>query len=99
MEILFLSLLVFAVFGFSEFLHILRLKIIFPKRKMYAHIVINLQKDTAEKQLLYACEQWLWYGKNYADFIVPNVSALDDESYENCKQIAQKYGVKFPEKS
>ncbi len=99
MEILFIILLIFGVFGFSEFLHILRLKVIFPKRKMYSHLVINLQNGTAEKQLMYACEQMLWYGKNYADFIVPNVSALDDESYKNCKEIAQKYGVKFPEKS
>ena len=98
MEILFLILLTFAVFGFSEFLHILRLKFIFPKRKMYSHLVINLQNSTAEKQLIYACEQMLWYGGNYADFIVPDVSALNEESYKNCKEIAQKYGINFPEK-
>ncbi len=94
--ILFFVLLLFALFGFCEFLHILKLYIIFPKRKLYSHLVVNLQNDTAQKQLMYVCEQFLWYGKSYADFIVPFCDNLDDETFNKCKLIAQKYGIDFP---
>ncbi len=96
--LLFFLLLVLAVFGFSEFLHILKLKTIFPKRRLYSHIVINLQNGIAEKQIVYVCEQMLWHGKNFADFIVLNVENLDKENYELCKGIAEKYDIKYPVK-
>ena len=89
-----LVLLIFAVFGFSEFLHILKLKIIFPRRKMCSHIVVNLQNDTAEKQLLYACEQYNWHRGDFADFIVLSCENLDDETDIRCSEIAKKYNKK-----
>ena len=99
MKVFLLFVLVcFAVFGLSEFLHILKLRLIFPKRKLYAHLVINLQNATAEKQLLYVCEQYNWHRGAFADFIVPFCDNLDNETYERCKKIAEKYDVKFPEK-
>lgn len=91
-------LLVFAIFGFSEFLHILKLHFIFPKRKMYSHLVINLQNTTAEKQLLYAIEQYNWFGTGYADFLVLNCENLSNDVYNRCKKIAEKYDIKYPER-
>ncbi len=96
--IVFIILLIFAIFGFSEFLHILKGFLIFPKRKMCSHIVINLQNETAEKQLLYAIEKYTWFGSGYADFLVLNCENLSDEVYERCKKIAQKYDIKYPER-
>ena len=96
--IILIVLLVFAIFGFSEFLHILKLYLIFPKRKMCSHLVINLQNETAEKQLLYAIEQYNWFGAGYADFLVLNCDNLNDDVYERCKKIAQKYDIKYPER-
>ena len=96
--IIFIIILFFAILGFSEFLHILKLFIIFPKRKMCSHIVINLQNDYAEKQLLYAVEQYTWLGSGYADFLVLDCSNLDDEVYKRCKIIAQKYDINYPER-
>lgn len=95
---IFLIILVFSIFGFSEFLHILKLHLIFPKRKMCSHLVINLQNENAEKQLLYALEQYNWLGEAYADFLVLNCDNLNDEVYERCKKIAQKYGINYPER-
>ena len=96
--IIFLIILVFAVFGFSEFLHLLKLRLIFPRRRLCAHFVINLQNDTAEKQLLYVCEQYKWHGKSFADFIVPFCDNLDDDTFERTREIAQEHGIKFPER-
>ncbi len=94
--VLMLLCIVFAVFGLSEFLHIVRLFLIFPKRKLLAHIVVNLQNETAEKQLLYVCEQYKWHGKSFADFIVLGVSNLDMQTYNKCKSIADRYGIEIP---
>ena len=96
--LLFLIMLIFAVFGFSEFLHILKLRIIFPKRKMYSHLVINLQNDIAERQLLFACEQYKWYRSDFADFILLSCENLDEETYIRCSEIAKKYNVKYPKR-
>ncbi len=87
--------IVFAVFGFSEFLHILKLGLVFPNPKLYSHIVVNLQNETAEKQILYVWEQYLWHRNSYADFIIFNASALDEENYSRAKEIAEKYGIKL----
>ncbi len=96
--VIFLIFLVFAVFGFSEFLHIAKLFTIFPKRKLYSHIVVNLQNSTAEKQLLYIREQYSWHGSNFADFVVFYADNLDDETYRRCKELADKYGLDFPKR-
>ncbi|MBE6787679.1 MAG: hypothetical protein E7537_04965 [Ruminococcaceae bacterium] len=83
---------IFAVFGISEFLHAVKLYFAFPKRKLWAHIVVNLQNDTAEKQISFVCEQYLWHGADYADFIVFNGNNLCEETYERANNVAQKYG-------
>lgn len=96
--VLILVCIVFAVFGLGEFLHILKLFAIFPHRKLWAHLVVNLQNETAEKQTLYVCEQYIWHGENFADFIVLNADNLSRENYERCKNIADKYGIKITER-
>ncbi len=96
--VLMLICFLFAVFGLSEFLHILKLFWLFPKRKLWAHLVVNLQNETAERQMVYVCEQYLWHGENFADFIVFNADNLNIENYERCKNIAQKYGMKITKK-
>ncbi len=83
---------IFAVFGFSEFLHSLKLYCVFPKRKLCAHIVCNLQNETAEKQIAFVCEQYLWQGADYADFLIFNGDLLCDKVYESAKIVAEKYG-------
>lgn len=93
--VLMILCIVFAVFGLSEFLHIVKLFFIFPKRKLWAHIVVNLQNETAEKQILYVCEQYKWHGKSFADFIVFNANSLNEENYSHAKIIAEKYGFKL----
>ena len=91
---LILIVLVFAVFGFSEFLHNLKLFLIFPRGKMHSHLVVELENNTAEQQLLFVCEQYAWYGNSFADYIVPSFEKLDAQTCERCKKIAEKRGIK-----
>ncbi len=90
-----LCLLAFAVFGFSEFLHIMRLHIVFPKAKINSCLVIKLRDDTAEKQTLYTCEQFRWYGRRFADSISFNCDELSVEVYNHCQKICEKYGIEI----
>lgn len=93
--ICFVLILIFAVFGFSEFLHILKLYIVFPKAKIHSQLVVRLKNDTAEKQTLHTCEQFCWYGKRFADSVTFECEELDSEVYERCKKIGIKYGIKI----
>lgn len=91
----FIILLVFAIFGFSEFLHILKLFIVFPKAKINSCLVVKLKNATAEKQMLHTCEQFCWYGKRFADSITFKYEGLDEPIFERCQKIAQRYGMKI----
>lgn len=94
-HICFFILLIFAIFGFCEASHLLKLLILFPKRNMNSQLVIRLKNETAEKQLIFAGEQYLWLGNKFADSILADNSSLDIPTYLRCKKIAQKYNIKF----
>lgn len=88
-----LVLLTFAIFGFGEFLHVIKLHIIFPKAKINSSLLIKLFDSTAEKQTLYACEQFCWFGSRFADSICFDCTDLSFEVYARCKKICEKYGI------
>ncbi len=85
--------IIFAVFGLSEFLHMLKLFIIFPKAKIKSQLIIKLKNETAEKDVVYICEQFCWYGKKFADTLIFNCEELTCDIYERCKKITEKYGL------
>ncbi len=91
----FLVLLIFAVFGFSEFIHLVKMRLLFPKKKYGSRLVIDLKKDIAEKQVLYLCEQYNWYGESFANTVKTNAEDLDLETLEKCKNIAKRYDIEI----
>ncbi len=92
----FFILLIFAIFGFCEAAHLLKLIILFPKRRMNSQLIIRLDNETAEKQLIFAGEQYLWLGNKFADSVLADNSMLDESTYLRCKKIARKYNIIFP---
>ena len=93
--ICFFVFLLFSIFGFCEMIHLIKIKFIFPKRKMNSQLVIYLDNNTAEQQLIFAGEQYRWLGNKFADSIFANNSNLDFETYLRCKEIAEKYNIIF----
>lgn len=91
--ICFFILVIFALFGICEFAHLIKLLILFPKRRMNSQLIIKLDKNNAEKQLMFAISQYLWLGDKYADSILADASELDDDTYCRCKIIAEKYNI------
>lgn len=90
-----LGLLLFAVFGLSEFLHIIKLHILFPKAKINSTLIVKLSNATAENQTLYACEQFFWYGKRFADSVCFDCKDLSYDVYKRCQKICEKYGIEI----
>ena len=93
--ILFFVILILAILGLSEFLHILKLLFISQKRKMYTRLYIELHEDTALKQLAFAGEQLLWLGSKYAEKVVAVGDGLTEETLFECKRLSEKYGIEI----
>lgn len=91
--ICFFVLIIFALFGLCESLHSLKLKLILGKGKINSKLVIFLENATAEKQLTFVGEQYIWLGKKYADSVEADASALDSDTYKRCETIAEKYYI------
>ncbi len=93
--LLFFLILIFSLFGFCEALHLLKLFIIFPKRKMNSSLVIILSEETAINQITFAGEQLKWLGTKFADRVLAVSEDLNEETVKECKMLAEKYGIKF----
>ena len=79
--LLFVFLALF-IFGLCEFLHLLYLFMIFPKRKMGTTLVVMLDETNAIKQIIFAGEQLRWLGDKYADRVIAVAENLSEEVIE-----------------
>ncbi len=93
--LLFLFVLVLAMLGFSEFLHILKLFWVLPKCNADTRLFIRLKEEIALKQIAFAGEQYLWLGKKYADSVIAVANGLTDQTLLECQDLAKKYNIKI----
>lgn len=87
--------LVFAIFGLGEFLHNLKLMLIFPKRKMQSSMVVILNEKTALQQIQFVGEQYKWLGTKFADRVIVVCENFSADLVEECKNISNKYDIKL----
>ena len=93
--LLFFIVLALFILGLCEFLHFLKLLIIFPKRKMHSTLVVMLKEETAEKQIIFSGEQLKWLGNKYADRVIIVAENLSSSTLAECKFLSEKYNFKF----
>lgn len=93
--LLFCGFLALFLLGLCEFLHFLKLILIFPKRKMHSTMVVMLKEDTAIKQTVFVGEQFKWLGDKFADRVIVVAEDLSCEAVAECKEQAEKYNLKF----
>ncbi len=93
--LLFFVFLLLFLFGLCEFLHFLKLALIFPKREMHATLVVMLKEETAIKQTIFAGEQLKWLGNKYADRVIIVAEDLSFDLVAECELQAKKYNLKF----
>ena len=93
--LLFTVVLLLFLFGLCEFLHFLKLIMIFPKRKMHSTLVVMLKEETAVSQTVFAGEQLKWLGSKYADRVIVVAENISEEKLTECQEQALKYDLKF----
>ncbi|MBQ6825501.1 MAG: hypothetical protein IJP34_02435 [Clostridia bacterium] len=92
--VFFIIFLFFAVLGLAEVLHILKCRLLKPKKDIISYRIIILTNDNPENQLLYAVEQCLWHYGNCFNLVAIN-SYLSLENLTECEKIAKKYDIYF----
>ena len=79
--------LIFALFGLSEFLHLLKLKFI-SGNKAATYSLLLLSDNMPDRQIAYAGEQRLWHGNAYADHIIAVNAGISDKDDRLCRDTA-----------
>ena len=84
---------VLCIFGLTEILHILKQWILRPDNLPATKLIVYLENGFADLQLIDIIREYNWYGKFKPQNIVGVYDRLSDEELENCRKIAEKYGV------
>ena len=86
--------IIFALFGLSELLHLIKLRFVSGK-KAATYSVLLLSDNDPDRQIAYAGEQWTWLGKAYADHIIAVNSGLSASDDKLCRETADKYCIDY----
>lgn len=86
-------LVLLCTLGLAEVIHAVKLYIFSPVKKALSYYVVYLGSDNPESQLRYLGEKYLWQGKRFADNVIAVNSAVGQESFKNCAEIAEKYNI------
>lgn len=86
--------IIFALFGLSELLHLIKLRFVSGK-KAATYSVLLLSDNDPDRQIAYAGEQRTWLGKAYADHIIAVNSGLCEEDDRLCRETADKYCIDY----
>jgi len=84
-----------AMLGLSELLHILKIRILSPKKPVISYNVIILNNDKPHQQLQHAIYQYLWHGRELGGVILAVNSFLNEENFSCCKELAEKNNIIF----
>ena len=81
------------ILGLAELLHAVKLYILKPKKSLISYKIIFLLNENCVEQLLYAKERFLWQGRSENLNLILVNSALNEENFKICGEIAKKYGL------
>ncbi len=82
--IIFLSFLILSLFGLTELIHYISLRVLKPSKTGRRVLVVFLDEDTACQQLGYMAEVFRWQGNFYADEIIACTKYLSEETKQKC---------------
>lgn len=86
-------LLVLAVAGICEVIHLIRLYLASDGKKNINYALVFLRSGRAVSQLKYMYEQLLWQGNGYADAIIGVDYDLSDEERKLCYEYSRKKDI------
>ncbi len=73
----------FGILGLTEVLHIFKMLVLKPKKRPKRYLICEIEKDFAKGQILFTAENFRWYGKGFADYVV----FVGDEFTEDTRQL------------
>ena len=82
---------VFACLGICDFLHTVKLFLLFPGIKTSSYCVVFLKGDYAIDQLRYLADKHRWYGDEYCGRIIAVADDLSDTQIAACERFC--YGL------
>lgn len=91
--ILIAALLVLAVSGICEIIHLIRLSLVSDGKKNTNYALVFLRNGRALCQLRYMYEQFLWQGNAYADTIIGIDYDLCDDERKLCYEYSRKKNI------
>ncbi len=96
LKLLFIAtVMILALLGLSELIHIIHALCIKPKGKRRIITVVVLEENKAVEDLYFAAVQSAWFGKTFCEYRIAVYDSLDTETYNICKNIADKYDFIF----
>lgn len=93
--ILFVTLIIFAVWGLSEVIYNIRLFFYFPGKDYKNYVIVVLKKQCALKQLNYIWQKIKWQGDGYAKGIIALTDLLDYEEITYCNEFINEKSIKL----
>lgn len=92
---LFVLFLIPAMLGIAEILHIIKLFILKPQKSIISYKIVILTNDMPFEHMKYVIEKYIWqHSKNSAKLIFV-YSLLDEENFNECKMLAEQFGLGF----
>ena len=91
--ILIASLLVLAVAGICEIIHLIRLYLVSDGKKNINYALVFLRSGRAVNQLQFMYEQLLWQGGSYADTIIGIDYGLSEEERKLCYEYSRQKNI------
>ena len=92
--IIWILALIPTILGLGEIIQLVKLTLLKPKVKPQGYAVIFLERDAAFGQLKYAITKYGWDNSDFGKIIaIPK--DLSEEEYEECRALAERYGVEF----
>ena len=97
--VFFMVLVLPAVLGLSEILHIIKKWFLSSGKKAEKILILIPDNDNFENQILSLSSEYRWQGNKLAEKIFVINSKLDEEYREECNLLVQKVGFKVLEEN
>lgn len=91
--ILFFLALIPTMLGLAELLHIAKIHILSPKKRLPTYILVDLGDGAPQLQLSLIVEKFRWLGKRYAERIIAVYSDISEKDLYECEKIAEEYNI------
>lgn len=93
--LLWIIIAVFSLLGLSELIHILKQRLLSPKKKPEMRLVVYLDGQTPDLQLISVINEFGWSRAMRNVKLIGVYSDITDETLESCIRISQRHSIEL----